>query len=89
MISARRAAQLGLAEPLSAIMLALLGLWPEPADELIPPPLQQSTGGTGRSSPKRITRRRTQWLGALPPSPFEMLVAERDLDDEAFLLAIL
>lgn len=45
MISARRAALLGLKVPLSAIMLAVLGLWPEPEDE---PSHGGGGGGGGR-----------------------------------------
>ena len=43
MISFRRAALLGLNAPLSAIMLAVLGLWPRQDDEL--PPTPQFIGG--------------------------------------------
>lgn len=35
MISARRAAALGLTVPLSAIMIAVLGLWPEQVEDEI------------------------------------------------------
>jgi hypothetical protein len=48
-ISARRAALLGLTTPLTAIMIALLGLWPEQEDEAVvdvPSPVYGS-GGRG------------------------------------------
>lgn len=52
MISARRAALLGLTVPLSAIMLAVLGLWPEPEDDDVfpafPPPADPRGGGSRR-----------------------------------------
>ena len=55
MISFRRAALLGLDAPLSAIMLAVLGLWPRADDDL--PPAPQFIGGpdapAGRSSVAR------------------------------------
>lgn len=47
MITARRAAALGLTAPLSAIMIALLGLWPEQDDPPAPPvpPVFVEVGG--------------------------------------------
>ena len=59
MISARRAALLGLSVPLSAIMLAVLGLWPwsddeEPLPVYAPPP---SSGGGGGSAKKLLHSR--------------------------------
>ena len=56
MISARRAAALGLTVPLSAIMNAVLGLWPEPEDD--EPLSPQAYYGTGRRLP------------GLPPDPW-------------------
>ena len=47
MISARRAALLGLTTPLTAIMVAVLGLWPELDDELPAAPSFVQPGGRG------------------------------------------
>ena len=56
MISARRAAALGLTVPLSAIMNAVLGLWPEPADDAVAttrrPTADPRGGGDGDPAPK-------------------------------------
>lgn len=55
MISARRAAALGLTVPLSAIMNAVLGLWPEPAEDdeieisAFQAPADAKGGGSGES----------------------------------------
>lgn len=49
MISARRAAALGLTVPLSAIMNAVLGLWPEPEDD--EPLSPQAYYGNGKRLP--------------------------------------
>lgn len=54
MISARRAALLGLDAPLSPIMLAVLGLWPEQEDEtpvIVPEPARGSGGAVKRPKP--------------------------------------
>ena len=56
MISARRAALLGLTVPLSPIMVAVLGLWPELEEEA--PPASQVYGGGGR----RWRDRSPSWL---------------------------
>ncbi len=53
MISARRAALQGLKVPLTAIMIAVLGLWPEPEDEVVVPPhdLRDPLGGAYSEEP--------------------------------------
>lgn len=49
MISARRAALLGLTVPLTAIMIAVLGLWPEPEEPpAAPTPSAVYGGGAAR-----------------------------------------
>jgi len=56
MISARRAALLGLTTPLSAIMLAVLGLWPESEDAPIEIPVRTAAdprGGGNAASKKK------------------------------------
>ena len=60
MISARRAAALGLTAPLSAIMIALLGLWPEqddPPDPDIPPAFVEVGGGMTQAKADRLMRK--------------------------------
>lgn len=47
-ISARRVALLGIGFPLSAIMLAVLGLWPEEEDEAAEPIIIFGGGGGKR-----------------------------------------
>lgn len=63
MISARRAALLGLTVPLSAIMTAVLGLWPEPEDEDDTPPQFDigsgiGLGGGGKPVRKTLAKKR-------------------------------
>lgn len=53
MISARRAALQGLKVPLTAIMIAVLGLWPEPEDEVVVPNDLTDPLGGGYSKPAR------------------------------------
>lgn len=55
MISTRKAALQGLAVRLTAIMVAVLGLWPEDDEEIPepPPPPTNSGGGGGRIQPQR------------------------------------
>lgn len=54
MISFRRAALLGLNAPLSAIMLAVLGIWPRPDDEAPAlPPIVSGPDGPSASSRSR------------------------------------
>lgn len=49
MISYRKAALLGLTAPLSAIMIAVIGLWPEPDEPIIQPqPVFLGGGSKGR-----------------------------------------
>lgn len=48
MISARRAALLGLTEPLSAIMIAVLGLWPQEDEDIVWAPPAGEGGGGGK-----------------------------------------
>lgn len=47
MMSARRAALLGLNAPLSAIMIAVLGLWPEREDEPVEIPVKTTADPLG------------------------------------------
>lgn len=74
----RRAALLGLNSPLSAVMMAVLGIWPSD-DE---PPLPAYGGGGGavaRPRPPRLARPRRPWI--------EVPFVERDeTDDEDVLL---
>lgn len=72
-ISARRAALLGLTVPLSAIMNAILGLWPEPEEE-DDEDVEDSTadalgGGSGQPAAAHKTAKRDdpeedKWLEA-------------------------
>lgn len=68
-ISARRAALLGLTVPLSAVMTAVLGLWPEEDDEVVVvPPFSGDPkgGGDGRRRGERKTTPRSdkadEWI---------------------------
>lgn len=67
MISARRAALLGMTVPLSAIMLAVLGLWPE-EDETevvtIPARTVADPKGGGKVEPVRKKADDGEWLTA-------------------------
>jgi hypothetical protein len=55
MISTRRAALLGLSTPLSLIMVAVLGLWPEEEEETLPEyQTDYYGGGAHKHKRKRI-----------------------------------
>ena len=63
MITARRAALLGLTTPLSAIMIALLGLWPEqddPPTPPIPPAFVEVGGGMTAARAAEVRRQNAQ-----------------------------
>ena len=68
MISARRAALLGLDSPLSAIMAAVLGIWPEAEDEpeviTIPARTIADPKGGGKVEPVRKKADDGEWLTA-------------------------
>lgn len=81
-ISARRAASLGLWVPLSAIMSAVLGLWPEPEEEDAGlPPVY---GGSGSA---RWSRRRTwpaiEWRTRTVARPLERARRHDDTDPDS------
>lgn len=86
MISARRAAALGLTVPLSAIMNAVLGLWPEPEDDAVAPRTRRPTadprgGGDGEPAPRRKTAKEVE------EDYWNRLVARRDKHNSAAVLA--
>lgn len=76
MISTRRAALLGLAVPLSSIMVAVLGLWPE--DDAQPPPFVGGGGAVARPAAPRLARPRPAWV--------PMMLAPRNAEEEEALL---
>ncbi len=57
MISVRRAALLGLTTPLTAIMVAVLGLWPEPQEPLFELPRIVSGGDNSQPDHFEIDRK--------------------------------
>jgi hypothetical protein len=77
-ISARRAALLGLGAPLSVIMAAVLGLWPE---EDQAPPVAAGGGVSARPSPRPLARPRPAWRPSVP-----MRRRQPEEDEEALLL---
>lgn len=63
MISARRAALLGLTVPLSAIMVAVLGLWPEADETEVPIPAKTIADPKGGGKPVKKSED-GEWLAA-------------------------
>lgn len=85
MISARRAALLGLTVPLSPIMIAVLGLWPEPEDDL--PELPTQVYGNGRR--RRWSERKFDGMPLVQPrertTPVDAPTPLEPQDDQALL----
>ena len=78
-MNARRLALLGLNAPLSAIMAAVLGLWPE--EDAQPPPFLGGGGAVARPAPPpRLARPRPAWLPMILP------VRNAEEEEEALLL---
>jgi hypothetical protein len=78
MISTRRAALLGLLVPLTPIMAALLGLWPEQEEV---PPVAAGGGANARPAPKSLAKPRPAWRPSAP-----LLPRQPEEEEEALLL---
>jgi len=85
MISARRAALLGLDAALSAIMIAVLGLWPEAAEAPSVPLAGEPQGSLAAIAPRHRVRRWRRLFDV--PNPAELLAALEAEDEELLLEA--